>query len=111
MSLGELIVYLVIALLCGFAGQMLAGRSVGGYAVAAAFGLIGALLGSTIARSIGAPEPLRLSIGGRTIQTVRAIIGAFLVTFLVASPPALHGRFAGALGGRAIGPGRLVFST
>lgn len=85
MSVGELIVYLVIALLCGFVGQMLAGRSVGGYLVTTVVGLIGALLGGYLARSIGAPEPLPLSIGGRTIPILWAIIGAALVTFLVAS--------------------------
>ena len=85
MSVGELIVYLVIALLCGLVGQMVAGRSVGGYAVTTVVGLVGALLGGYLARSIGAPEPLPLSIGGRTIPILWAIIGAALVTFLVAS--------------------------
>jgi len=84
MSVGELIVYLVIAILCGFAGQMLAGRSVGGYVVTTVVGLVGALLGGYIARSVEAPEPFPVVVGGRTIPIIWAIIGAALVTFVVA---------------------------
>lgn len=84
MSVGEIIVYLVIALLCGLVGQMLAGRSVGGYIVSTVVGLVGALLGSYIARSIGAPEPFPVNIGGRTIPIIWAILGATLVVFIVA---------------------------
>jgi len=83
MSVGEIIVYLVIALLCGLVGQMLAGRSVGGYIVSTVVGLIGALLGGYIARSVGAPEPFPVSIGGRSIPIIWAIIGAALVTLVV----------------------------
>lgn len=83
MSLGEIIVYLVIALLCGLVGQMLAGRSVGGYAVSTVVGLVGALLGGYIAREVGAPEPFAVAVGGRTIPIVWAIIGAALVTLVV----------------------------
>ena len=45
MSIGELVVYLAIALLCGLGGQMLVGRSVGGYLVTTLVGLVGAVLG------------------------------------------------------------------
>jgi uncharacterized membrane protein YeaQ/YmgE (transglycosylase-associated protein family) len=83
MSIGEIIVYLVIALLCGLVGQMLAGRSVGGYIVSTVVGLVGALLGGYIARSVGAPEPFPVSVGGRSIPIIWAIIGAALVTFVV----------------------------
>jgi len=84
MSVGELIVYLVIALLCGLVGQMLAGRSVGGYIVSTVLGLLGALLGGFVARSIDAPEPFPVHVGGRTIPIVWAIVGAALVTLVVA---------------------------
>ena len=83
MNVGELIVYLVLALLCGLVGQMLAGRSVGGYLVATVVGLAGALLGAYIAKSIGAPEPLAVSVGGKTIYLLWAVIGAALVTIVV----------------------------
>jgi uncharacterized membrane protein YeaQ/YmgE (transglycosylase-associated protein family) len=84
MSIGALIVYLVIALLCGLLGQMVAGRSIGGYLVSTVVGLVGALLGGYIARSVGAPEPFPVVVGGKAIPIVWAIIGAALVTFVVA---------------------------
>ena len=84
MSVGEMIVYLVIALLCGLVGQMLAARSVGGYLVSTVVGLAGAILGAYIARSVNAPEPFPIAVGGRSIPILWAIIGAALVTFVVA---------------------------
>ena len=84
MSLGQIAVYLAIALLCGLGGQLVAGRSVGGYVVSTAVGLVGALVGEYIARSLQAPEPFAVSVGGRTIPILWAIIGATLVTLVVA---------------------------
>lgn len=92
MSVGEAIVYLVIALLCGLVGQMLAARSVGGYIVSTVVGLVGALLGGYIARAVGAPEPFPIAVGGRTIPIIWAIIGAALVTFVVAGVQGGWGR-------------------
>jgi uncharacterized membrane protein YeaQ/YmgE (transglycosylase-associated protein family) len=83
MSVGQLIVYLVVALLCGLVGQMLAGRSVGGFIVSTVVGLIGALLGGYIAQEIGAPEPFPVHVGGKEIPIIWAIIGAALVTLVV----------------------------
>lgn len=84
MNLGEVIVYLVIALLCGVGGQMLAGRSIGGYVVATVVGVIGAVLGAFLARSIGAPEPFPVTVGGERLPILWAIIGAALVTLVIA---------------------------
>lgn len=84
MSLGEIIVYLVIALLCGLVGQLVAGRSVGGYLVTTVVGLVGALLGGYLARAVEAPEPFNVSVGSKTIPIVWAIVGAALVTLVVA---------------------------
>lgn len=96
MSLGQVIVYLVIALLCGLVGQMLAGRSVGGYLVSIVVGLVGAMLGAHIAGSIGAPEPFLVSVGGKEIPVIWAIIGAALVTLCVAGVQRLVRRQAAA---------------
>ncbi len=85
MSLGQIIVYLVIALLCGLVGQMLAGRSIGGFLVTTVVGLIGAILGAYIAHSIDAPEPFPVTVGGRTIPILWAIIGAALISVVVAA--------------------------
>jgi len=84
MSLGELIVYLVVGLICGLIGQALVGRSIGGYVVSTVVGVIGALLGGSIARALGAPEPFRVSIGDQTVPLLWAIIGSAVITFFVA---------------------------
>lgn len=94
MNVGEVIVYLVIALLCGLVGQMLAGRSIGGYLVTTVVGLVGAILGGYVARQIGAPEPFMVEVGGKTIPIIWAILGAGAVTVVVAW--AQRGRSKGA---------------
>jgi uncharacterized membrane protein YeaQ/YmgE (transglycosylase-associated protein family) len=83
MSVGEIVVYLVVALLCGLLGQMVAGRSLGGYVVSTIVGLIGAVIGRLIGQGLGAPEPFTISVGGKSIPVLWAIIGATLVTLLV----------------------------
>jgi uncharacterized membrane protein YeaQ/YmgE (transglycosylase-associated protein family) len=84
-TLGEVIVYLVIALLCGLVGQMLTGRPEGGTIVSTIIGLTGALLGAWLARSLGAPEPFPVVVGGRAIPILWAITGAGLITLVVSS--------------------------
>src|SRR5262245_34015256 len=83
MSTGQLIAYVVIAVLCGFVGQRLAGRWVGGFVVSLVVGLIGCMLGSYLAARLHAPEPLRLRVGDQSIPFLWAIIGATLVTLTV----------------------------
>jgi len=83
MSIGEVIVYLVVALICGLVGQAIVGRSLGGLVVSTVVGLIGAMLGGLIARELGAPEPFLVSVGGRTIPMLWTVIGAALVTGIV----------------------------
>jgi uncharacterized membrane protein YeaQ/YmgE (transglycosylase-associated protein family) len=83
MSIGEVIVYLVVALVCSLVGQAIAGRSLGGLIVSTVVGLIGAMLGGLIARSISAPEPFLITVGDRTIPMLWTVIGAALVTGLV----------------------------
>jgi uncharacterized membrane protein YeaQ/YmgE (transglycosylase-associated protein family) len=83
MSPGQIIVYVVIAVLCGAVGQLLAGRSVGGFLVSLVVGLLGSLLGGYLARILHAPEPFRVAVGGRSIPVLWAIVGAALVTLVV----------------------------
>jgi uncharacterized membrane protein YeaQ/YmgE (transglycosylase-associated protein family) len=83
MTLGELIVYLVVALACGLVGQALAGRSLGGLLVSTVVGLIGAMLGGYIARSLNAPEPFMVRLGDRAIPMLWTVIGSALVTVVV----------------------------
>ncbi len=92
MSLGELIIYLVVAMVCGVIGQALAGRSLGGCVISTIVGLLGAWLGSVVARSIGAPEPFAVVIGDRAIPILWSVVGAALVTFVVSHLRRSRGR-------------------
>ena len=84
MTVGQWIVYLVIGLLCGLLGQALVRRSIGGLIVTTLVGLGGAFVGNWIANEIHAPEPLRVSVGGRSIPILWAIIGAAILTVVLA---------------------------
>jgi uncharacterized membrane protein YeaQ/YmgE (transglycosylase-associated protein family) len=81
MSLGEMLVYLVVAFVCGLAGQYLAGRKVGGRFASLLVGLTGAVVGSMLARALGAPEPFRVVLGGHVLPILWSIVGAAVVTF------------------------------
>ncbi len=78
MSLLSLIILLLIAALAGSLGQALAGYSVGGCVMSIIVGFIGAFLGLWLARTLGLPEPLPITIGGETFPLLWAIIGSAL---------------------------------
>jgi len=79
MTLIELLVLLLIAGICGAAGQALAGYSRGGCLGSIAVGFVGALLGSWIAEGLGFSEILAVNIGGNTFPIVWSVIGAALL--------------------------------
>lgn len=79
MNLIQLLVLLIIAALCGAAGQAIAGtRSRGGCLVSIALGFVGALLGSWLAGILGLPELFTINLGGTAFPIVWSIIGAAL---------------------------------
>jgi uncharacterized membrane protein YeaQ/YmgE (transglycosylase-associated protein family) len=78
MSLTELIVFLVIAAICGAIGKALAGGARGGLVVSTVLGFIGALLGPWVARQLKLPEPLMIHISGHPFPVLWSIIGAAL---------------------------------
>jgi uncharacterized membrane protein YeaQ/YmgE (transglycosylase-associated protein family) len=78
MSLVEFLILLVIAGICGSVAQALAGYSRGGCLVSVAVGLVGALVGSWVARSLGLPELLQIRLGGGTFPILWSIIGGAL---------------------------------
>ena len=84
MTLAEILVYLIVAFLCGLGGQLLAGRKLGGALASILVGLVGAVVGAALARALGAPEPFHVAVGDRTIPLLWSIVGATLVTFAVA---------------------------
>ena len=78
MTLLGLLVLLVIAAIAGSLGQSLAGYSLGGCLMSIVVGFIGAFLGLWLARSLGLPEPLLVSIQGENFPLLWAIIGSAL---------------------------------
>jgi uncharacterized membrane protein YeaQ/YmgE (transglycosylase-associated protein family) len=84
MGLGEFLILLIIAGICGSLAQALVGYSRGGCLVAVVIGFIGALLGTWLAGKLGLPELLALNIGGSRFPIVWTIIGASLFVAVLA---------------------------
>ncbi len=80
MSLLGLLLLLVIAAIAGSLGQALAGYSLGGCLVSIIVGFIGAYLGLWLARTLGLPEFLPITIQGETFPLVWSVIGSALFT-------------------------------
>jgi uncharacterized membrane protein YeaQ/YmgE (transglycosylase-associated protein family) len=72
----EFLLLLLVAGICGFLGQAIAGYSRAGCLVSIVLGFIGALLGQWLAGLLGLPELLAISIGGRSFPIVWSVIGA-----------------------------------
>jgi uncharacterized membrane protein YeaQ/YmgE (transglycosylase-associated protein family) len=83
MTILGFLILLVIAALVGIVGQALAGYSLGGLVISAVVGFIGALLGMWIARTLGLPEPLPITVEGETFPIFWAVIGSALFTALI----------------------------
>jgi uncharacterized membrane protein YeaQ/YmgE (transglycosylase-associated protein family) len=78
MTLLEFIVLLIIAGICGSVAQSLAGYSHGGCLVSIVLGLVGAALGTWIARQLGAGDILAVRIGTQPFPIIWSIVGAAL---------------------------------
>ncbi|MEB3210179.1 MAG: hypothetical protein VKL39_02440 [Leptolyngbyaceae bacterium] len=76
MTLIELLLLLVIAAICGGLGQSLVGYSTGGCLVSIFLGIVGAYLGTWIARELGLPILLPITIGGNSFPIIWAVIGS-----------------------------------
>jgi uncharacterized membrane protein YeaQ/YmgE (transglycosylase-associated protein family) len=83
MSLLGFVILLVIAAVCGALGQAIAGYSLGGCLVSILVGFVGAWLGLWLARSLGLPPLLTVTVEGETFPLVWAIIGSALLAALV----------------------------
>ena len=78
MSLLSFLILLVIAAIAGSLGQSLAGYSVGGCITSIVVGFIGAFVGLWLAKTLGMPEPLLISVQGETFPLLWSIIGSAL---------------------------------
>jgi uncharacterized membrane protein YeaQ/YmgE (transglycosylase-associated protein family) len=72
----DFVLLLLIAGVCGALGQAITGVSRGGCVVSIALGFIGALVGMWLARMIGLPELLTISIRGTRFPVLWSIIGS-----------------------------------
>jgi uncharacterized membrane protein YeaQ/YmgE (transglycosylase-associated protein family) len=83
MTISEFIILLVVAGMCGSLAQAIAGYTHGGCLVSVALGLIGAMLGTWLARTLALPEFFALVIGGHVFPIVWSIVGAALFVALL----------------------------
>jgi uncharacterized membrane protein YeaQ/YmgE (transglycosylase-associated protein family) len=95
MSLIEFVILLIIAAVVGLIAQSLARYWRGGLLLAIVLGFVGALVGTWLARRLGLPEVLTVTVGGVSFPIVWAIIGAILLVGLVSLVSRGGGRWWG----------------
>ena len=78
MTIGEFLILLVVAGICGALAQSLVGYSHGGCLVSIVLGFIGAILGTWLARLMGLPELFTLQLGNQGFPFIWSIIGAVI---------------------------------
>lgn len=82
MTVAELVVYLIIAGVCGAIARAMAGGNGGGFVAAVLLGLIGAFVGTWVARLFHLPSLLAISIDGRPFPIFWSILGGILLVIL-----------------------------
>jgi uncharacterized membrane protein YeaQ/YmgE (transglycosylase-associated protein family) len=95
MTLGELIVYLIIAGICGAIAKAIAGGTRGGLVVSILLGFLGTFVGTWLARVLHLPQLLVVSIGDRPFPIFWSIVGGIVLVVLahVLVRPRYVGRF------------------
>ncbi len=83
MTLVSILLLLLIAAIAGSIGQALAGYSMGGCLLSIVVGFIGAVLGLWLARELGLPEPLPITVGGETFPLLWSIVGSALFAAII----------------------------
>ena len=83
MTLIDFLLLAVVAALCGLLGQALAGYSLGGCFVSAIVGFVGAFIGAWLARTIGLPEVLTVSVGGEAFPVLWSVVGSALLVLIL----------------------------
>lgn len=82
MTLVELIVYLVIAGVCGAIARAIAGGTGGGFVISVMLGFLGAFVGTWLAHLLHLPELLEIDIGRHPFPIVWSILGGMLLVAL-----------------------------
>ena len=83
MTLVGLLILIVIGAICGAAAELIVGYSPGGFLASVAIGFLGALLGTWLARQIGLPAMLPITVDGYTIEVLWAILGAVILLLII----------------------------
>jgi uncharacterized membrane protein YeaQ/YmgE (transglycosylase-associated protein family) len=78
-----LIVYLLIAAICGALGKAIAGEPRGGLIVSIVLGFIGAMFGPWMAHQLGLPEPFTVRVSGESFPILWSIIGAAVFVAII----------------------------
>jgi uncharacterized membrane protein YeaQ/YmgE (transglycosylase-associated protein family) len=78
MTIWEILLFLLVAMICGSIARALGGGTRGGCLVSLAVAFIGALLGGKLAELADLPEPLPLVVGGQSLPVIWSIIGGAL---------------------------------
>lgn len=84
-SLIEVIVWLVVGAICAGIASALVGYSSGGFFLSAVIGVLGAMIGSWLARQLGLPPLLTFSFGDVRIELLWAIVGAAILVLILAA--------------------------
>ena len=83
MSLLGFLTLILIATLAGALGQAIAGYSIGGCALSAVIGFVGAFIGMWLADSFGLPTFFAFEIDGRAFPFVWSIVGSTVLTVIL----------------------------
>jgi uncharacterized membrane protein YeaQ/YmgE (transglycosylase-associated protein family) len=79
----SLLIFLIIAAVCGSIGRAIAGGTHSGCLVSTALGLIGAVLGSWIAHQLRLPELIVIQVGRHPFPILWSIVGSALFVAIV----------------------------
>ncbi len=83
MTIVDFLLLLLVGAICGAIAEMIVGFSPGGFLASVAIGFLGALIGTWLARQLGLPSVLAVSIGGYTIEILWAILGAIVLLLVI----------------------------
>ena len=83
MSILAIIIYILIAAICGAIGRAIAGDIGGGFIVSTVVGFIGALFGPWMAHKLKLSEPFIVQISGHPFPILWSIVGAAVFVALI----------------------------